>query len=533
MRLEEGADLAAADRLLAVIADLLQRLAEAHAVAVLDAERMLQREGAAEHARGHHGRREAAALLVGPHRDLDRRLGDVARIVQHAQHLQPRHHAIGAVELAAGRLGVEMRAGHHRRLGRIAALAAGEDVAELVDLDGAARRLGPAHEEIAALAVEIGERDAADAALLRAADLGQLHQARPQAVGVDLQVGAVGGFHSSNSGTERCATISNASQRNEVLERPCSLLQGCSPRREFIQNVAAVRHARPRPHASHRRPHGRPDPGRHGRRRDQGRAAARRAFPPAFRRRLGAVDEPQQARTGRRPAHRGRPRGADAAGPQGRRLHGGLHAGRDRQAGLRLGQAQQGEPAADLRLGVGLRPDRPLLQPRRLRSLHPGRDRPDGRDRSRRRRDVPRRHRGDRLLDRLVLRRRHRLRPAGAAQDRPRPAARPVAVRCRHAPDEPLDHQPWAHRRGSHPHGHLELDHLPVAGVPDQDPADLHRRHQRRLLEDLLYRARQAGLARRQALRHQRRSRRQPRHPGADDRGHISSSTPATSFWTS
>ena len=152
MRLEEGADRPAADRLLAVIADLLQRLAEAHAVAVLDAERMLQREGAAEHARGHHGRREAAALLVGPHRDLDRRLGDVARIVQHAQHLEPRHHAIGAVELAAGRLGVEMRAGHHRRLGRIAALAAGEDVAELVDLDGAARRLGPAHEEVAALA---------------------------------------------------------------------------------------------------------------------------------------------------------------------------------------------------------------------------------------------------------------------------------------------------------------------------------------------------------------------------------------------
>ena len=35
------------------------------------------------------------------------------------------------------------------------------------------------------------------------------------------------------------------------------------------------------------------------------------------------------------------------------------------------------------------------------------------------------------------------------AQDRPRPAARPVAVRCRHAPDEPLDHQPWADRRGS------------------------------------------------------------------------------------
>ena len=120
----------------------------------------------------------------------------------------------------------------------------------------------------------------------------------------------------------------------------------------------------------------------------------------------------------------------------------------------------EGESAAGLCLGLGLRPDRPLLQPRRLRSLHPGRGRPDRSDRPRRRRDVPRRHRADRLFDRLALRRRHRLRPARPPQDRPRPAARPLAVRCRHAPDEPLDHQPRPHRRGSGAHGHLQLDHL-------------------------------------------------------------------------
>ena len=71
-------------------------------------------------------------------------------------------------------------------------------------------------------------------------------------------------------------------------------------------HASAVRHARSRPHAGHRRPDRRPDPGRHGRRCDQGRTAARRAFPAAFRRRLGAVDEPQQARPGARPAHRRR-----------------------------------------------------------------------------------------------------------------------------------------------------------------------------------------------------------------------------------
>ncbi len=75
----------------------------------------------------------------------------------------------------------------------------------------------------------------------------------------------------------------------------------------------------------------------------------------------------------------------------------------------------------------GLRPDRPLFRPRRLRSLHPGRDRPDGCDRPLRGRDVPRRHRGDRLWHRLVLRRRHRLRAARAAT---RPAAASAST-CR------------------------------------------------------------------------------------------------------
>ena len=180
---------------------------------------------------------------------------------------------------------------------------------------------------------------------------------------------------------------------------------------------------------------------------------------------------------------------------EGRRVHGGLHARRDRQAGLRLGRRVEGEPAAGLRLGVGLRPDRPLLASRRLRSLHPGRDRPDGRDRSLQGRDVPRRHRADRLFDRPRLRRRHRLRAAASPQDRQGPAARPVAVRCRHAPDEPLDHQPWADRRGPRAHGHLQHHPLPAARVSDQDPAGVHRRHQRRLLEAAVHGARQAGLA--------------------------------------
>ena len=50
-----------------------------------------------------------------------------------------------------------MRAGHHRRLRGIAAFAASEDISQLVDFDGAARFLGPAHEEIAPDPIQVGE----------------------------------------------------------------------------------------------------------------------------------------------------------------------------------------------------------------------------------------------------------------------------------------------------------------------------------------------------------------------------------------
>jgi hypothetical protein len=201
MRLEEGTDLATAHLLLAVVTDLLQRLAEGDPVAILDAQRVIQFESAAEHAGGHHRRCEAAAFLVGPDGDLDRRLGDVVRIVQHAQHLEAGHHAIGAVELAARRLRIEMAAGHDRRLRRVLALAAGKNVAELVDLDRAAGFLGPAHEQVAADLVQVGQRDPAHAAFFRAANLAQLHQARPQAVGIDAEIG-FGVLHAALQGTK-------------------------------------------------------------------------------------------------------------------------------------------------------------------------------------------------------------------------------------------------------------------------------------------------------------------------------------------
>ena len=73
------------------------------------------------------------------------RVGLVVEIVQGADDLEPGQHAVVAVELAAGGLGVDMAAGHDRRQRIILAGPAGEDVAHLVDGDGAARLLAPVH----------------------------------------------------------------------------------------------------------------------------------------------------------------------------------------------------------------------------------------------------------------------------------------------------------------------------------------------------------------------------------------------------
>ena len=188
MGFEEGADLAPAALHLAGIADPLQLLADGLAVDVCAGQPFFQREHAAEDAGGDHRRREARAFLVGPGRNLDRRVGLVAEVVEGADHLEAREHAVDAVELAARRLAVDMAAGHHRRERVVLASPAGEDVAHLVDADGAAGLLAPLDEEIARRLVHVGEREAADAALLRRADLRHLHEARPQAIAIHLEV---------------------------------------------------------------------------------------------------------------------------------------------------------------------------------------------------------------------------------------------------------------------------------------------------------------------------------------------------------
>ena len=185
---EIRADRMLARHLLAQVADARQFVPHRLALEVFRRVRRLEAEGAAKHARTHHHRHEARAFLVGPDRDLDRRLGRDVQIVQRAHHFQPGQHAVIAVELAAGRLGVDVAAGDDRRQRGIAAVAAHEDVADPVDRDRQARVPRPADDQVAALSVEVGQRQALDAPFWRGADARQFHQGCPQAVAVDAKL---------------------------------------------------------------------------------------------------------------------------------------------------------------------------------------------------------------------------------------------------------------------------------------------------------------------------------------------------------
>ncbi|MNN46003.1 hypothetical protein D3C81_1603610 [compost metagenome] len=168
-----------------MVADGGQRIAHAHAFAVLLAARLVGIEHAGKHARAHHHRREAGAFLVGPERHFQRRARLDAEVVERAHDLQPRQHAEVAVELAARGLGVDMAARGHGARGRGRARAARKDIADLVHAHVQPRLAAPLHHQVAPLAVFFGQRDAAHAALGGGADRAQIHERLPQARAID------------------------------------------------------------------------------------------------------------------------------------------------------------------------------------------------------------------------------------------------------------------------------------------------------------------------------------------------------------
>ncbi len=185
MRLEIRAHRVAEHRTRTGIADALQFGAHRQALVVEFGEGVLHVELTGKHPGAHHAWRETRALFVGPHHHFDRRLRLQLQVIECADHFQPGHHPVAAVELAAGRLGVDMAAGHDRGQGGVTPGAACKDIPDGVDTDAAPGRLAPVHEQVAGLAVEVGERQAAHAAFDGGAELGEVHQRLPQAVAVD------------------------------------------------------------------------------------------------------------------------------------------------------------------------------------------------------------------------------------------------------------------------------------------------------------------------------------------------------------
>ena len=132
-------------------------------------------------------KREPSSLVQDD--DLQRRARAHPGVVQRAHDFQPGHDAVGAVELAARGLRIEVAADRDGQRTGIGAGAPREDVADAVHLDRHAGLLAPAHELVAPAPVDVGEREAAHAALVGGADFRQVHQGLPEAVGVDLQHG--------------------------------------------------------------------------------------------------------------------------------------------------------------------------------------------------------------------------------------------------------------------------------------------------------------------------------------------------------
>ncbi len=150
MQFEERRQRMLAAALGPAIADRIQRRGEGHAIAVHTLLGPVLLDHLGEHARRHHRRGKARALLVGPVHHLDRRVGLVARLDQGAQRFERAQHAEHAVEFPAGRLGVEMAAERDRRHVR-RALAPREHRAHVVDGDAAAELLGARLEPVAHL----------------------------------------------------------------------------------------------------------------------------------------------------------------------------------------------------------------------------------------------------------------------------------------------------------------------------------------------------------------------------------------------
>ncbi len=186
MQLVAGVQRDSRRRMLALIADSRQRLADANAVAILPRQGIGFAEHPGPNAGGQHRRSKTRPLFVGPVHQNEVALGGDAAIVKGTQRLQPGEHAIDAVVVAAQRLGVTVRAGEHRGEIGVAARPANKHIPQSVNVTAKARFTRPGREQVASAAILIAQRQTGHPASRRCAKRGKLVKGLPQARTIHL-----------------------------------------------------------------------------------------------------------------------------------------------------------------------------------------------------------------------------------------------------------------------------------------------------------------------------------------------------------
>ena len=147
----------------------------------------IQREPSDVDERTEHIRLEPRAFFVGKGSDDQRTSGRDARRVECANDFQATQYAQVAVVAAPGAHGVDVRAGHDG--GQVfAARTHPEDVADRVDVHLQPGLTHPAGDQVAAVAVFIGQREAATCAILGHPQHCQSLEAFEQAPAIDANV---------------------------------------------------------------------------------------------------------------------------------------------------------------------------------------------------------------------------------------------------------------------------------------------------------------------------------------------------------
>ena len=155
------------------------------------------------------GWKRAPSSLVKKATAIGRRVVDLG-LVQRAHDFEPGQHAVIAVVAAAGAHRVDVAAGHDRRQ-VLAAGAQADHVADGVDADVEPERLHPAHDQVAAGLVVVGERQPRAAAALDGADSRQFVQGAEQAPFIEPQHD----FPNDAKTLDRCSGQGKISRRGD------------------------------------------------------------------------------------------------------------------------------------------------------------------------------------------------------------------------------------------------------------------------------------------------------------------------------